>query len=77
MSGIACNGRRFWSVEGSEDAKPKRAAKNAAKANDNPGFKRLGDGRYFCDSCMDAFDAPKDVTPVGCPKGHSPDGEAS
>ena len=75
MGGNACNGWRFWSLEGSEDAKPKKAAKKDAKANGNPGFKRLDDGRYFCDSCMDAFDAPKGVTPMGCPKGHSPHGE--
>ena len=77
MGGSACNGWRFWSVAGSEKAKPKKAAKKAAKANGNPGFRRLDDGRYFCDSCMEAFDVPKDVTPVGCPKGHSPDGKAS
>ncbi len=73
MGGSACNGWRFWSLAGSEEAKPKKAAKKAAKASGNPGFKRLDDGRYFCDSCMEAFDAPKDVTPVGCPKGHVPE----
>ncbi len=73
MGGSACNGWRFWSLEGSEEAKPKKAAKMAAKASGNPGFQRLDDGRYFCDSCMEAFDAPKDVTPVGCPKGHRPE----
>jgi hypothetical protein len=73
MGGSACNGWRFWSLEGGEEAKPKKAAKKAAKASGNPGFKRLDDGRYFCDSCMEAFDAPKDVTPVGCPKGHRPE----
>ena len=77
MGGSACNGWRFWSLEGSEEAKPKKTPKKAAKGNGMPGFKRLDDGRYFCDSCMEAFDAPKDVTPVGCPKGHSPDGKAS
>ncbi len=70
MGGSACNGWRFWSVAGSEDAKPKKAAKKVTTANGNPGFKRLDDGRYFCDSCMEPFTAPKDVTPVGCPKGH-------
>ena len=73
MGGSACNGWRFWSLAGSEEAKPKKAAKKAAKASGNPGLKRLDDGRYFCDSCMEAFDAPKDVTPVGCPKGHRPE----
>ena len=73
MGGSACNGWRFWSLAGSEEAKPKKAAKKAAKASGNPGFKRLDDGRYFCDSCMEAFEAPKDVTPVGCPKGHRPE----
>jgi hypothetical protein len=76
MGGITCNGWRFWSLEGSEEVKPKRAAKKA-KANGNAGFKRLEDGRYWCETCVDAFDAPKNVTPVGCPKGHSPDGKVA
>jgi hypothetical protein len=74
MGGSACNGWRFWSLAGSEEAKPKKAAKKATKANGKPGFKRLDDGRFFCDSCMEPFDAPKDVTPQGCPKGHVVEG---
>ena len=88
MGGSACNGWRFWSLEGTREAKIKQAtaergraqsargdlvARNKAKASGPLGFKRLDDGRYFCDSCMEAFDAPKDVTPVGCPKGHRPE----
>ena len=79
MGGSACNGWRFWSLAGSEEAKPKKAAKKPGKGKSNPGdglIERMDDGRYFCNACMEAFDVPKDVTPVGCPKGHSPDGKA-
>ncbi len=77
MSGSACNGWRFWSVAGSEKAKPKKTSKKAAKETANPGnglIKRMGDGRYFCSACQEAFDAPKGVEPQGCPKGHRPEG---
>ncbi len=76
MGGSACNGWRFWSLAGSEEAKPKGAAKKA-KANPGPTrFKRLDDrlddGRFWCESCAEPFDAPKGVEPQGCPKGHRP-----
>ena len=72
MGGSACNGWRFWSVAGSEEAKPKPRAKKKG----NPGnglITRMGDGRYFCSACQEAFDAPKGVEPQGCPKGHRPE----
>ena len=50
MGGSACNGWRFWSLAGSEEAKPK-TSKKAAKENGNPGnglIRRMDDGRYFC-----------------------------
>jgi hypothetical protein len=75
MGGSACNGWRFWSVAGTEAAKPK-AAKRAAKKNGNPGnglITRLEDGRWFCNACMEAFDAPAGVEPQGCPQGHPPE----
>jgi len=73
MGGSACNGWRFWSVAGTEAAKPNAAKKAAKKAEANPGnglITPLEDGRYFCSACMDAFDAPKGVEPQGCPQGH-------
>ncbi len=76
MGGSACNGWRFWSVAGSEKAKPRKTSKKAAKENANPGnglIERMEDGRYFCSACQEAFDAPKGVEPQGCPKGHRPE----
>ena len=76
MDGKACNGWRLWSVAGSEKAKPKKTSKKAEKENANPGnglIERMGDGRYFCSACQEAFDAPKGVEPQGCPKGHRPE----
>ena len=74
MGGVACNGWRFWSVAGAETpAKPKRERKAKAKA---AAFERLEDGRFFCNACMEPFEAPDDVEPIGCPQGHSPDGVA-
>ncbi|MEX0800894.1 MAG: hypothetical protein WD379_06740 [Dehalococcoidia bacterium] len=83
MNGSACNGWRFWSVAGTEPkaaAKPKKGAapgKKGGKAKKNPGgnglIERLEDGRYFCNACMESFDAPEGVEPQGCPKGHTPD----
>ena len=76
MGGSACNGWRFWSLVGSEEAKPKKTSKKAAKENGNPGnglIRRMDDGRYFCSACQEAFEAPKGVEPQGCPKGHRPE----
>ncbi len=81
MGGSACNGWRFWSLAGSEEAKPKKAAKKSGKGKSNAGnglIRRMDDGRYFCSACQEAFDAPPEVEPQGCPKGHRPeDFEAS
>ena len=77
MGGSACNGWRFWSLEGDEEAKPTKSSKKAAKKNGNPGnglIERMEDGRYFCSVCMEAFEAPAGVEPQGCPKGHTPEG---
>ena len=78
MGGSACNGWRFWSVAGTE-AKPKAAPKKKAaegKPKANPGnglITRLEDGRWFCNACMEAFEAPAGVEPQGCPQGHTPE----
>ena len=76
MVGSACNGWRFWSLAGSEEAKPKKAAKKSGKGKSNPGnglIERMDDGWYFCSACQEAFDAPKGVEPQGCPQGHRPE----
>ncbi len=77
MDGKACNGWRFWSLAGSEEAKPKKAFKKAgnpnAKNNLNGLISRLEDGRYFCSACMEPFDVPAGVEPQGCPQGHRPE----
>jgi hypothetical protein len=78
MGGVACNGWRFWSIAGSEQAKSKapKAAKKAPerKAKPNGGndlITRLDDGRFFCSGCQDAFSVPEGVEPQGCPQGHT------
>ncbi len=76
MGGSACNGWRFWSLAGSEEAKQKMVAKNPSKSNGNPGnglISRLEAGRYFCSACQEPFEAPEGVEPQGCPQGHRPE----
>ena len=77
MGGSACNGWRFWSLEGDlKEPTAKATTKKAKKAK--PVFEPMedqtgaldGEVRYFCSACMDVFSAPKGVDPVGCPKGH-------
>ncbi len=74
MGGSACNGWRFWSVAGGADTVAE-APKKKTKRGANPGnglIQRMEDGRYFCSACMEAFDAPAGVEPLGCPQGHRP-----
>jgi hypothetical protein len=80
MGGSACNGWRFWTPasEAKKAAASKAGSKKAAKKKAKPTFLPMddqagasqGNVRYFCSACMDSFEAPKGVTPVGCPKGH-------
>ena len=59
--------------------KQPKPAKGEAKAQ---GFHRLpdeegaeeGTAKFFCDACMEAFEAPVGDEPATCPKGHQPDG---
>jgi len=56
---------------------PPKAAKRASK-NGNGLIERLpdeeglpeGQAKFFCSGCMDAFLAPADIEPTGCPQGH-------
>jgi len=60
-----------------------KAAPRTKKAAPKPqGFTRLSNGegtaegtaKFFCDACMEAFEAAADNEPATCPKGHQPDG---
>ena len=61
---------------------PKTAPKPKKPAPKTQGFQRLPNGegaaegtaKFFCDACMEAFEAPVDSEPATCPKGHQPDG---
>ncbi len=83
MGGSACNGWAFWSLAADGPSQPKSApgltfrGQNAALKAKMKGFRRLEDGRFFCSVCMDAFDAPKGVAPIGCPKGHPAEEQAA
>ena len=88
MGGVACNGWRFWSLAGEDKAPtPKKERKAPAPKAKKPapktqGFQRLPNGegaaegtaKFFCDACMEAFEAAADSEPATCPKGHQPDG---
>ncbi|MDO8615028.1 MAG: hypothetical protein Q7T33_04760 [Dehalococcoidia bacterium] len=61
---------------------PAKAAKRIGK-NGNGLIERLpdeeglpeGQAKFFCSGCMDAFLAPADIEPIGCPQGHSPENQ--
>jgi hypothetical protein len=83
MGGVACNGWRFWSLAGeAEPAPTTKQRKPAKRETKTQGFHRLpdeegapeGTAKYFCDACMEAFEAPAGEEPATCPKGHQPDG---
>ena len=70
MGGVACNGWRFWSVAGSEEAKPKQRERREKKANPGANLTPLEDGRWFCSTCQEAFPVQAGFEPEECPKGH-------
>jgi len=61
---------------------PKAAPNSKKPAPKTQGFHRLpdeegaaeGTAKFFCDACMEAFEAPADEQPATCPRGHQPDG---
>lgn len=85
MGGTACNGWRFWTVEGQEPpakstkAPQAKTAKAPKKAKKVTAFERIengapdGQATFYCTACADAFTAPATIEPIGCPKGHSPE----
>ena len=81
MGGTACNGWRFWSVEGTEpEPKPKKAetAKNGngklvrqLKRVPNQRGVAEGQTKWFCSACQASFLAEIGEEPRACPKGHA------
>jgi len=90
MGGTACNGWRFWTVEGEEppkkETKPEAKKKGGTKTRkprqtsskliyvmpDQSGVPE-GMARFWCNACMDAFEAEDGKLPEQCPQGHSAD----
>lgn len=88
MGGSACNGWRFWSVDGAEPAaeakpageKPARKSNSGGRKKKAAGlFRRLpdtnlpeGQHRIWCTACQDGFNSDTE-TPEICPKGHRAD----
>ena len=80
MGGVACNGWRFWSVEGDAPVAGETPAKAPKPAKEKsgktirrtPNQKGVPEGgvRYFCDGCMSGFVATADDTDPACPEGH-------
>lgn len=69
MGGIACNGWRFWSIEGQE---PRKDGLTKEELKSNGLLERMEDGRWFCSACMDAFETEGDLDePQTCPNGHT------
>jgi hypothetical protein len=84
MNGVACNGWRFWSLDGVAPASPPRSEK-AVQADVKPKARKLvrqirklpnqrgvpeGDTRWFCSGCMKGFLMPAGEEPASCPEGH-------
>ena len=85
MGGIACNGWRFWSVEGDEPegdgetpqarirgrTKPRRkATANVIKAVPDETGVPAGMVKYHCSDCMAVFTTEAGPEPENCPEGH-------
>jgi Restriction Enzyme Adenine Methylase Associated/Protein of unknown function (DUF2924) len=71
MGGSACNGWRFWSLEG--EARPKSSAAPAKAPKAEQTIKPMKDDptRFWCSGCMDSFPVAEGETPAGCPQGHT------
>ena len=87
MGGTACNGWRFWSVEGDEppgtetEAKPAKKGRGGRKGKQSktifktPSQENAPEGKtnYFCSACMKAFLQDGTDEPEACPEGHRND----
>jgi Restriction Enzyme Adenine Methylase Associated len=81
MGGSACNGWRFWTVEGDAPAAAAREPKGDATRLRAKGKKFIfrvpnqtgvaeGQTRFFCAACMKSFVARSGTAPENCPEGH-------
>ena len=87
MGGTACNGWRFWTVEGDEppatetEAKPAEKGRGGRKGKQSktifktPSQENAPEGKtnYFCSACMKAFTVDGTDEPEACPEGHRND----
>lgn len=77
MGGVACNGWRFWSLEGQEpapkEAKPKGKGSKFRTIKKLPNQQGLEEGqvRYWCSACQKSFVVEDGQEPAACPEGHS------
>jgi len=80
MNGVACNGWRFWSIEGDEPVTPPEETKASTPAKcvfrnlkRTPNQKGVEDGkeRWYCSSCQKGFLVEAKTTPEACPEGHA------
>jgi len=80
MGGVACNGWRFWSLEGQEPAPKEPKAKGKGKGKGKfrtikklPNQQGLEEGqvRYWCSACQKSFLVEDGQEPEACPEGHS------
>jgi hypothetical protein len=70
MNGSACNGWRFWSLEGEAKTKSSATAK-APKAEQTVKPMKDDPTRFWCSACMDSFPVAEGETPTACPQGHT------
>ena len=83
MKGVACNGWRFWSLEG-ELPEKKEKTTTSGKGKQVKLIKRVpnqkgvdeGQMKWFCSSCMKSFVTDSTDEPDSCPEGHPKLGEA-
>ena len=89
ITGKACNGWAFWSLEPDGAPEPESSDEQAEAAADAEmqdqapaaGFRRVpnqkgvgeGEVRLYCDACQSSFTSPAHQQPENCPEGHGPD----
>jgi hypothetical protein len=71
MGGSACNGWRFWTVEGEAKPKASSAPAQAPKAEQTIRPMKGDPTRAWCSACMDSFPVTEGETPTACPQGHT------
>ncbi len=65
MGGVACNGWRFWSLEGTQEANPPKAEKPKAErrggSKGKAKAKKDGEGKIACGECGQEFDTSREA----------------